>query len=64
MKNNVSNKYNAPYLRNNIAYNHDFKQYTGSEFGNKNSFAKKNERREENNSPQAKQCFGFCKAFQ
>ena len=32
----------------------------GSEFGNKNSFAKKNELREENNPPQAKKCFGFC----
>ena len=37
---------------------------TGSEFGNKNSFAKKkNKHREENKPPQAKKCFGFCEAF-
>ena len=36
---------------------------SGSEFGNKNSFAKKFECSEENSPPQAKKFWGFCEAF-
>ena len=36
---------------------------TGSEFGNKNSFAKKPERSEESSPPQAKTFLGFLKCF-